>query len=149
VSDLPREDREDRADQQLLDRPGEATTPPRPDGDSPTEVPSTPAPARAPLPAATMDGPTGPAQSTELVGDPMADGETGHAEGGAATGAAVGTAVGGPVGAAVGTVAGAVGGAASPPQDTAPGEREEPLADPPAGEGTGPLDPIMRSTMSH
>lgn len=82
-------------------------------------------------------GPTGPAPTTESLGDPEADDTRSGAEEGAAMGGLVGTAVAGPIGLAAGAVAGAaVGGAGevADPQVNAGYERRP--------EGTGPVDPI-------
>ncbi len=82
-------------------------------------------------------GPTGPAPTTESVGDPEADNIQSGAEEGAAAGGLVGTAVAGPFGLAVGAVAGAVVGGAGEavdPHDDAGYERRT--------EGTGPTDPL-------
>lgn len=68
-----------------------------------------------------MDGPMGPAQTTEAIGDPHASSENAAATGGAASGAVVGGAVAGPIGLAVGAVLGAVAGAvAGPPERGVP-----------------------------
>jgi hypothetical protein len=71
-----------------------------------------------------MPGPTGPAETTEAVGDPDASSESSATEGGAAAGAVVGTALAGPFGLAVGAaLGGAAGTAASPAEPvTQPGE---------------------------
>jgi len=84
-----------------------------------------------------QDGSTGPAPTTESIGDPEAEDEGSAAEEGAAAGSLVGAAVAGPFGLAAGAAVGAaVGGA---------GEAADANAD--AGyerrtEGTGPIDPI-------
>jgi hypothetical protein len=82
-------------------------------------------------------GPTGPAPTTESVGDPEADNAKSAAEEGAAMGGLVGAAVAGPFGLAAGAVAGAVlggaGEAADPHLDVGYERRTE---------GTGPVDPI-------
>lgn len=89
----------------------------------------------------TMPGPTGPAQTTELVGDRGAGSEVHGGESGAAAGATAGVAVGGPVGALLAAPAGAAVGAAA-------GAAEDETAPPPGpvtipgGGGTGPIDPI-------
>jgi hypothetical protein len=86
---------------------------------------------------AWQKGPTGPAPTTESVGDPEADNLRSGAEEGAAMGGLVGTAVAGPFGLVAGAVAGAVVGGT--------GEAADPHLD--AGYerravGTGPTDPI-------
>jgi hypothetical protein len=74
-----------------------------------THPASSPANHEAPL----MDGPTGRAPlSSELVGDPGAEGDR-KGEGGAMGGAIAGTAIAGPVGGVVGGVIGATIGSAA------------------------------------
>ena len=84
-----------------------------------------------------QEGPTGPAPTTESVGDPEADEPRSGAEEGAAAGGLVGTAVAGPfglaAGAAVGAIAGAAGEAADPDVDRGYERRAA---------GTGPTDPL-------
>lgn len=86
---------------------------------------------------AWQKGPTGPAPTTESVGDPEADNAKSAAEEGAAMGGLVGAAVAGPFGLAAGAVAGAVlggaGEAADPHLDVGYERRTE---------GTVPTDPI-------
>jgi hypothetical protein len=84
-------------------------------------------------------GPTGPAPTTESVGDPEADNPQSGAEEGAAMGGLVGTALAGPVGFAVGAVTGAVVGGAGEAVDA-----DLETAYERATEGTGPVDPIYQ-----
>ena len=80
-----------------------------------------------------MPGPTGHAQSTELVGDPDADDPAAEAEGGAATGAVLGTVVGGPIGLVAGAALGAAAGGIAGADD--PGASR--VDQPPASDATG------------
>lgn len=76
-----------------------------------------------------MPGPTGPAETTEAVGDPDAHSPRSAAEGGAATGAVVGGMVAGPLGVAVGAGLGAVAGAVNGPSEGVPSDDER-IVDP-------------------
>ena len=77
-----------------------------------------------------VDGPTGPAPvSSELHGDPGAEGDRGG-EGGAVAGAIAGTSLAGPVGGVVGALAGGAIGTAS--VDTE--QDESPVVDDPSDE---------------
>ena len=67
-----------------------------------------------------LSGPTGPATTTEAIGDPDATSEASQVEGGIAAGAVIGAAVAGPVGVVVGTVAGALAGSAAAPPEVGP-----------------------------
>lgn len=67
-----------------------------------------------------MAGPTGPATTTEAVGDPDSTSEASQVEGGIAAGAVIGSAVAGPVGFVVGTVAGALAGSVAAPPEAGP-----------------------------
>lgn len=67
-----------------------------------------------------LSGPTGPATTTEAIGDPDATSEASQVEGGIAAGAVIGAAVAGPVGVAIGTVAGALAGSAAAPSEAGP-----------------------------
>ena len=99
----------------------------RPDDRSERKGPEA-TPGRGPASEATaMPGPTGHAQSTELVGDPGAEDPQADIDGGAAAGAVLGTVVAGPIGlaagAAIGAAAGGIAGADDPrpsPVDGAP-----------------------------
>lgn len=81
----------------------------------------------APLRRPAMPGPTGPAETTEAVGDPDAHSVRSAGEGGAAAGAVVGGMIGGPIGVAVGAGLGAIAGAAAGPADGVPAEGERPV----------------------
>ncbi|MFP5342638.1 MAG: hypothetical protein ACLGIJ_06920 [Candidatus Limnocylindria bacterium] len=74
----------------------------------------------APLGRPAMPGPTGPAETTEAVGDPDAHSRRSAAEGGTAAGAVVGGMVAGPIGVALGAALGAAAGAASGPAEGVP-----------------------------
>lgn len=99
-----------------------------------------------------MAGSTGPAETTESVGDPDASSERSATEGGTAAGAVIGALVGGPIGLAVGAAVGSVAGAAAGPDEPVmqPGdERVDGRADREAayvdGRGASPTTPIRRS----
>lgn len=82
-------------------------------------------------------GPTGPAPTTESVGDPEADDPRSGAEEGAAMGGLAGAAVAGPIGLAAGAAAGAiVGGVGEVADPNVDGGYER------RTEGTVPTDPI-------
>ena len=87
-----------------------------------------------------QSGPTGPAPTTESVGDPEEDNPQSAAEEGAAAGGALGAAVAGPFGLAAGAIAGAAVGTAGEvadgPQDAGFERRDQ---------GTGPVDPIVEA----
>jgi len=133
----PRDDpARDRGDDQGVDRPAG-----RPSDQQPH-------PERPPADAGglettqpTMPGPSGAAESTELVGDPGAGSPATGAEAGAAAGAVAGVAALGPLGAVVAAPVGAIAGAAAAHGDDEPAPAPvAPIV--PGARGVGPTDPI-------